>query len=580
MTMFKPDNYQPENLEEKGSTKRSAAGAFFGRFIDPPDSIKNVTARRTAQLTAVISILLVIVLIGGIFAVRGFQNINNPTIVWQFVIAVSLIFAYFLSRTKYYFIGSIVAVISLAALGYGLVFLDPGLNELIFTGGIYATIPLSLLIGSVLLPMPWLILMTILNFAIVALSPFIAPVISFQRAGAVSGSLLGIGIILVITVVFRNALERYRLSEVNAINKHLNDAVQELNTNREMLEGRVAERTSDLQRRTRQIEAASEVSHVATSILDSNELMQKVVEMIRKSFDLYYVGLFLVDERYEWVILRAGTGEAGQLMLARGHRIRVGEGMVGWCVANSKARVTSETREDAVRRPSMELPDTRSEAALPLISRNRVFGAITVQSDMVGVFDQDMLVILRAMADQIAVALDNAHLYTESQEAILALKRSYGELSRQAWADALRAQPVIGFGSDPYGVYSIQTSEEEDAVQPEEQILKIPIKVRDQVLGSIHAKKEKDGESWGKDEVELLGTLVDQLSIAIENARLYEDTQRRAERERIASEISARIRESLDVDTVLQTAVAEMRRALNLDEITIRLGEGNGQKSS
>jgi GAF domain-containing protein len=406
------------------------------------------------------------------------------------------------------------------------------------------------------------------------------PVISFQRSGSVSGIILGLGAVLALTVVFRNALEKYRLTEVQEINQQLGDAVQELNANRERLEQRVSERTSDLERRTRQIEASAEVSRVATSILDTNELLRKVVDVIRESFDLYYVGIFLTDERNEWVILRAGTGEAGRLMLARGHKIRVGEGMVGWCVANGRARIASETRDDAVRRPSQELPDTRSEAALPLTSRDRILGVLTVQSDKVGAFDPDTITALQAMVDQVAVALDNARLYTESQEAVLALRRSYGELSRQAWADILRAQPVMGYGSDPRGVYSIKPEDEAGEIQSDGKTLKIPIKLRDQILGSIQAQKEDEDDEWAKDEVELLGTLVDQLSVALENARLYEDTQRRAEQERITSDISARIRESLDVDTVLQTAVLEMRRALNLEEITIRLGESNGQKSS
>jgi GAF domain-containing protein len=422
-----------------------------------------------------------------------------------------------------------------------------------------------------------LILLTAANFVIIATAPLILPVISFQRAGADSWNILGLGIVLVLTVVFRNALERYRLNEVRETNKQLEVAVQEFSTDREMLEVRVTERTFDLERRNRQIEAATEVSRVAASNLDTDALIRQVVELIQNSFDLYYVGIFLVDERNEWAVLRAGTGEAGRLMLARGHRIRIGEGMVGWCIANARARVALETQEDTVRRSSTELPDTRSEAAIPLTSHNRVLGALTVQSEKPGVFDQEMLGLLQAMSDQVAIALDNARLYTEGQDAERALRRSYGESSRQGWVDTLRSQPVIGYISDPKGVYSVQPDEEPIQNPAKGEILKIPVKVRDQVLGSIQAQKEETGQEWTQDEIEMLKTLVDQLSIALENARLYEDTQRRAERERVAADISARIRESLDVDTVLRTAVMEMRRALNLDEITIRLGESNGQ---
>lgn len=573
--MSKEKSYPPGEFET-GSTRKAGVLSLLNRLISPVASITDIEARRKAQLSAAISLILLIIVVIGIFTIRGFQRIGDPANIALWAIAVGSIAGYTLSRTKYYMFGSLIVVVGIAASGYGLVFLNPDLTELDFVGGIYATIPLSLVIGSVLLPLPWSILITLINFLTIATTPFYLSVITFQRVGSVSGTILSLGAVLVLTVIFRNVLERYRLSEVRAVNQQLGDAVKELNANREMLEVRVAERTSALERRNRQIESATEVSRVAVSILDTNELIQQVVELIRKSFDLYYVGLFLVDEQFEWAILRAGTGEAGRLMLARGHRIRVGDGMVGWCIANEKARIASESREDAVRRPSMELPDTRSEAALPLASRDRVVGALTVQSDKVAAFDQETLTVLQAMVDQVAVALDNARLYTESQEAIQALRRSYGELSREAWAEVFQSQPVIGYGSDPNGVYSIQTEDRFEKVPSEGEVLTIPIKVRDQVLGSIQAQKEDKGETWETDEVELLGTLVDQLSVALENARLYEDTQRRAERERIASDISARIRESLDVDTVLQTAVYEMRRALNLDEITIRLGESNG----
>ncbi|OGO61437.1 MAG: hypothetical protein A2032_03290 [Chloroflexi bacterium RBG_19FT_COMBO_49_13] len=575
MTYINSD--QPKNLRKGLGALGTATEQFWGRFINPPDSVTDIVARRKAQLSASISILLFIVVVIGFFASSGFQEITNPSNTALLVIAIGLVFAYLVSRTKYFSLGSLILVISLAASGYGLVFLNPAPSDLVFAGGIYSTIPLSLVFGSVLLSLPWLILLTAANFVIIAMAPLILPVISFHRAGADSWNILGLGVVLVLTVVFRNALERYRLNEVRETNKQLKVAVQELNTNREMLEVRVTERTFDLERRNRQIEAVTEVSRVASSILDTDVLIRQVVELIQNSFDLYYVGIFLVDERNEWAVLRAGTGEAGRLMLARGHRIRIGEGMVGWCIANARARVALETQEDTVRRSTTELPDTRSEAALPLTSHDRVLGALTVQSEKSGVFDQGILVLLQAMSDQVAVALDNARLYTESQEAVRALRRSYGESSRQGWVDTLRSQPVMGYISDPKGVYSVQPDEEPMQNPAKGEILKIPVKVRDQVLGSIQAQKEETGQEWTQDEIEMLETLVDQLSVALENARLYEDTQRRAERERVAADISARIRESLDVDTVLRTAVMEMRRALNLDEITIRLGESNGQ---
>jgi len=136
------------------------------------------------------------------------------------------------------------------------------------------------------------------------------------------------------------------------------------------LEHRVAARTQELERRSSFLEASTEVARAAASILDTDRLIEQVVVLIRERFNLYYVGLFLLDEARRWAVMRAGTGEAGQAMLARDHRLEVGDGsMIGWSIANRQARIAQEAGADAVRLATPELPATRSEAALPLQSR-------------------------------------------------------------------------------------------------------------------------------------------------------------------------------------------------------------------
>lgn len=368
-------------------------------------------------------------------------------------------------------------------------------------------------------------------------------------------------------------LEFYTLAEAfNLLTSRLSQTLSGL-------EQRVDERTKDLAQRTHLIEAAADVGRAAATILDTDDLFQEVVDLIRSRFDLYYVGLFTVDEASEWANLRAGTGEAGKVMLARGHRIKVGQGMVGWTISNARPRIAGEAGTDAVRLTSAELPLTRAEAALPLISRNRVLGALTVQSERSDAFDPSTVTVLQTMADQVAVALDNARLFAESQQSLDALRRSYGELSRAAWVDTLRTRAVRGYFSDERGIFPVRADENVEPAQAAQSLeLALPIKVREQTLGVLHAQKPDGSEAWTDDEAALLNSLVDQLSVALENARLYEDTQRLADRQRVAAEVSARIRESLDIDTVLQTAVSEMRRAIGLEEIVIRLGDIHEQQ--
>jgi GAF domain-containing protein len=370
----------------------------------------------------------------------------------------------------------------------------------------------------------------------------------------------------------------------------LAEANRELEASRALLEVR----THDLERRSLQLTASAEISRAATSILEMDRLMRQVVDLIRDRFDLYYVGLFLTDAAGEWAVLRAGTGEAGRVMLARGHRIKVGEGMVGWSIAHAQARVALEAGRDAVRLATAELPDTCSEAALPLRSRGQVLGALTVQSTQSGAFDQDTITSLQTMADHVAVALDNARLFTESRTALDAERRAISKVGRQAWNELLRTRPSWGYRyahkliapvQGDWRAEMRQAARTGQTVQrsPElagggnaagEPMLAIPLKVRGQVAGVMSFRRGESDERWTAEAVTLLETLAEELSLALERARLYQDTQRRAEYERLTGEVTARMRETLDVDAVLQTAVHEMRQVLGLVEVEVRMGTG------
>jgi GAF domain-containing protein/HAMP domain-containing protein len=357
------------------------------------------------------------------------------------------------------------------------------------------------------------------------------------------------------------------------------------------LEARVAERTQELERRSAYLEASAEVGRAAISVLDPDQLIRQTVHLIREHFGLYYVGLFLTDEASdgtgdEWAILRAGTGEAGRAMLARGHRIRVGSGMVGWAIANAQWRVAPEVGDDAVRMATPELPDTRAEAALPLRSRGQVLGALTVQDTRPGVFDEDAMVILQILGDQVAVALDNARLFAASQEALAAERLAYGEVSRDAWTQMIRLQSASGYRCDERGVFlstgSLQpegrqsvegriTALTDDGERP---TAAVPILVRGHVIGVLNFRKAAENDTWTREEVTLLESLAERLGQALEGARLYQESQRRAAQEQLVGEVTARMRETLDVDTVLQTAARELRTSLNLAEVEVRVGGG------
>jgi signal transduction histidine kinase len=187
----------------------------------------------------------------------------------------------------------------------------------------------------------------------------------------------------------------------------------------------------ELEHRARLLTAASEIARNATGILDRDSLGQLAVDHIAAEFGLYYAGLFLVDEATNRAVLHAGAGEAGRQMLAAQHSLEIGEtSMIGWSIAHAAARIALDVGEDAVRFENRLLPLTRSELALPLVSRGKVIGALTIQSVQESAFSLEDIAVFQTMADQLANAVSNAALYDELQDELTRRRRVEVEIRR------------------------------------------------------------------------------------------------------------------------------------------------------
>jgi len=385
-----------------------------------------------------------------------------------------------------------------------------------------------------------------------------------------------------------------RADEIGALGQAFNSMTTQLRELVNTLEARVEERTRTLAQRTAYLEATAEVGRVVSSILDLDRLRGQIAELIRERFGLYYVGLFQVDESGEWAVLQAGTGEYGRKMLARGHRIRIGEGMVGWCIANDRPRVTADVPLDPLRIAPEELPNTRSEAAIPLRAQGRVVGALSVQSEQVNAFGEDILFVLQTMADQVAVAITNARLFAQVQEALEAARRAYGELSRRAWIDLLHGGGQVAFRSDELGVMRLEpisAPEIEQALREGRTIIQsaadasrsqvhrtrggstltIPIRVGEEVIGVLNTFKPIAQGEWTAQEVAWLEDVTEQLSFALEAARFYQQTQLREMRERQIREINTNLQARVSLDALMQSAIAELARVLNVPSAFVQL---------
>ncbi len=363
--------------------------------------------------------------------------------------------------------------------------------------------------------------------------------------------------------------------------------VRDLLTN---LEARVEERTLALAERSSYLQAVADVGRLIFSLRDPQVLIARVVEIIRSRFGLYYVGFFEVDGSGEWAVLRAGTGEAGQAMLARGHRIRIGSGMIGWSIAHNQPRIAQQAELDAVRLRTPELPETRSEAALPLRTRSGVIGALTIQSARPNAFNPDNLAIFQVLADLVASALENARLYAEMESAMHSLEHVFAERVRSTLEEYFHAHGSTTYRSDGTQVWEDARAwytEMEEALKrgetvigepifyEQEQIypLAIPILMRGQAVGVLRTYKPAEKGPWTSQEVRVLQNILDQIALTLEASQLFEQTQQRAIYEHILSEITGKVWSASGVEGILQTAVRELGRALNAGEIEIALTE-------
>jgi signal transduction histidine kinase len=187
--------------------------------------------------------------------------------------------------------------------------------------------------------------------------------------------------------------------------------------------------TEELEQRTEQLMVGAQVSRTATDILEPDELSQRVVDLVRESFGLYYVGLFLLDETGDYAVLHAGTGGAGRQLLRQHHSLPVAEtSMVGWSIVNRQARIALDVGDEAIRFDNPLLPETRSEVALPLISRGECIGALTFQSIAGAAFTLEDIAVLQSMSDLLANAINNARLYDRLQRELVVRKQAEAEV--------------------------------------------------------------------------------------------------------------------------------------------------------
>ena len=405
----------------------------------------------------------------------------------------------------------------------------------------------------------------------------------WQNILVTSVSYLLIGFLLRLVIVrIQTVVDDTRAGEINLLSG--NRELQELSAS---LEQRVAERTIELasanaknERRAAQFEAIAQVSRTISSTQDLSTLLPQITSVISRLFGFYHVGIFLLDTKTEYAVLSAANSEGGQKMLARGHRLRVGEtGIVGYVTSTGNARVALDTGSDAIFFNNPDLPHTRSEMALPFKIGPVIIGALDVQSKEPNAFAEEDISILSILSEQVGIAIQNSRQYEETQRALAESETLSRQFVRQGWQDFTKARNLAGIrhtGAKATLLYSRNGNTDEDrfthdqpSEQPKSALLVLPVKLRDEVIGTVNVRSPGNRE-WNQDELDIVTAIIERAAVALENARLLTESQKRAAKERTIGEISAKISAQSDIDELLKTATIELGRTLPKANISIQ----------
>lgn len=387
-------------------------------------------------------------------------------------------------------------------------------------------------------------------------------------AEAVAADAVGLGLGLSVLVILNwlsnremaNALSRERLLS------------QELQKRSESLAQEVEERTQELQRQALQLQTTAEFAKLAAETPDPGELMRRAVELIQEHFDFYHASVFTLDETGTWAELAASTGELGQRMLARGHRLGVGSAsIIGWVTANRLPRVANDVEADPFHFRNPLLPETKSELAIPLIVGQSLLGALDVQSTRRDAFGEATVRTLEVIGSELALAIESAQTQYSVLHELDRLERAYQGEARSAWERLARTgistHVQIGpsgeerpSGDEPFEAVDQAAARGETLLADDGREIAVPVVVRGDVIATIGAKKPTYGDAWTEEEIALLQAVAGQAGVSLEAARQRAEERRRVAELEVLNRISQAVSQMLRLDSLYRVVHSQINQ--------------------
>jgi GAF domain-containing protein len=340
-----------------------------------------------------------------------------------------------------------------------------------------------------------------------------------------------------------------------------------LTTERSQLEDSVNKSTSELEARAMQLHSSAAIARAIVDLQDISELMETTTRLISDQFGYYHAGLYLLDERRRTAFLQAASSDMGKQLVGQGFRIEPDKlNLINLVVKHNRPYIASDV-DNVNYIHDINFPLTRSRMMLPLTVRNEVIGILDMHSDQSQSFNTQDTEVLQTLAGLVAVSIDNVRLINETKILMDQLEANTSVQTRDTWTKfTSRRKPAYQY--TPAGVRPLFVKNKQDTLEG----LMVPLMLHGQTIGSITLKRKGAATTWSERERILVEKVAYQVALAIENSRLVDETQKSALRDQMIANISARVRETLDVESVVRTATTELRRVFDLKEAEVSIG--------
>jgi GAF domain-containing protein len=337
------------------------------------------------------------------------------------------------------------------------------------------------------------------------------------------------------------------------------------------LEDRVQERTGELETKTFQLRATTSIARNVAEIQNVPDLLDMVVNSAAEQFGYYHIGLYLFDDRRKNAFLQASSSAAGKQFIGQGFRVEHDRRNAINLVAEQKRPYISSDTGAGIFNRDPNFPLTRSRMVLPLSVRGEVIGVLDMHSDQPQGFSPDDAEVIQTLADLAAISLDNVRLIDETRTLLQQLGAFTASQTSETWSK-FTSRHTSAYQYTPAGVRPIFSPPREDDHNNGDRSLRVPLILHGQNIGSIKLRRKGTTISWSERERELTEKIAEQVALALENSRLVDEAQKNAQRDQMIANISSRVRETLDVESVIRTAATELRKVFDLKEAEISIG--------